>query len=83
MRSTESRNRSILIFLSHRLASKVSDSISGYSSSVQTEYDKSHPIWTVTFHYHTQDMFNALNTAEDEAMVEAAARIRESDSTVF
>jgi hypothetical protein len=49
------------------------------SDSVQTAYDKSNPFWTVTFHYHTQNMFNALYSAADEEKAEEElARVRKS-----
>jgi hypothetical protein len=64
--------------LNRRLTDKVYDpsaALTPYLDFTQTEYDKSHPFWTVTFRYHTQAMFDALYTHK-ETKVDVPARGR-------
>jgi hypothetical protein len=61
------------------LANKV-PSRTNYFSANQTAYDRAQPFWTVTFHYHTQAMFDALFFSADEVRtLEKLAREREFD----
>jgi hypothetical protein len=67
------------VLLLRRLADRIPAPAQSHRDDSQTEYDLTHPFWTITFRYHTQDMFNALFKSEDEERrEEQLARDRKS-----